>query len=122
MFCIGKFLIFVLLGMMVMIEGQLLKVKGLKGEFLLELLEVIFVEFEGVELCINFCDDIVKVVNEKICINDEKGCKKMIFVQVLDLFVCMFWGISCLNVVNLVQGVVEGFKKIFEFVGVGYCV
>lgn len=34
----------------------------------------------------------------------------------------IIYGIICVNLNNMVVGVFEGFKKVFEMCGVGYCV
>lgn len=96
MFCIGKKLVFVLSGVMVLIDGQMVMVKGLKGEKIF-----VFNDFVLVEMI----DDGIKI--------DLWNFFKL---------VCFMWGMSCIMVVNLIMGVIEGFKKDFVIIGVGYCV
>lgn len=35
---------------------------------------------------------------------------------------CVMYGLSCFLVVNMIIGVIDGFVKELELVGVGYCV
>lgn len=71
-------------------------VKGLKGIFFCEIFLLIMMFVEG---------NVVKFE----CFGEDNK-------------VCVLYGIICVNVNNMVEGVVNGFKKILKFVGVGYCV
>lgn len=96
MSCIGKVLVVILVGVIVEIVNGVFSVKGFKGILML-----------------NLCDEIVYIV--------EDGCILVCLVNDSKL-VWVFWGMQCMFVNNFMIGVIEGYIKVFEIIGVGYCV
>lgn len=95
MFCIGKVLIEFFLGVKFEQCDGVFFIEGLKGKIEQNGFEGFEVEVEGMMV-------IVKC-------SGESGFEKVKY------------GLLCLFLNNVVIGVIEGFKKEFDFVGVGYC-
>lgn len=81
---------------MVFFDGFIVKVKGFKGE-----LECIF--FEGVS------------------VSQDNNIIVVFFMSIKCIF-CECYGLSCIFVVNMIEGVSNGYSKVLEIVGVGLCV
>lgn len=96
MLCVGKKFLEFLVGVIVMNESNIVIVKGLKGE-------LICIFYFEIEIKV---EDNVLVVN---CFSDNKEY-------------CVFYGIICSFLGNMVEGVIKGFECGLELVGVGYCV
>lgn len=96
MFCIGCKLIIVLSGVDIILDNIVIMVKGLKGILICEFYKDMKVIVENNEIIV-------------VCFFDNK-------------IYCFLYGIMCSVVNNMVSGVIEGFVKFLELVGVGYCV
>lgn len=95
MFCVVKVLVVVFVGVDVKINGQVIMIKGKNGELICIFNDVVEVKYVDNILIFGLCDGYVDG-----------------WVQV---------GIVCVLLNLMVIGVIEGFIKKLQLVGVGYC-
>ncbi len=88
-------------GVQVVVEGNVVKVKGPKGELSQEFLPYVKIEVEDGKVW-------VKINEERI--------RRRADVRKMKMFQGTYWSL----IRNMIQGVTQGFKKELEIVGIGY--